>query len=347
MIEQHKALAALTTLGVSANARYFAAVNNVQELQFALDFAKQETIPWCVLGGGSNVLFAEDYPGLVIHLAMQGVSLLEETGEQVLVNAKAGENWHEFVKRCLLEGWYGLENLALIPGSVGAAPVQNIGAYGVEIEQFIESVEVFMPETGKSVAIPRQACQFAYRSSRFRQPANRDQIIVSVTFRLHRIARTVITYASLADYLAAQVEPEQRSNPAAVFAAVCAIRQARLPEPSVLGNAGSFFKNPVVNTQVRDRLLQEYPHMPWYPEQDPAQSKLSAAWLIEQTGWKGKRLGQAGVYAGQALVLVNHGQASGQEMLALARRIRAEVSDKFGIGLQTEVRILPATLSLD
>lgn len=347
MIEQHKALAALTTFGVPAHARYFAAVANELELQSALDFAKEKDIPFFVLGGGSNVLFAEDYPGLVIHLVMQGVDLLEKTSEQVLVKVKAGENWHRFVSFCLQQEWYGLENLALIPGNVGAAPVQNIGAYGVEVEQFIDAVEVFMPETGQSVSIPHQACQFAYRDSCFRQAAGRDQIILSVSFRLNREARANIGYASLADYLAEHVDAERRTDPAEVFAAVCAIRQARLPQPSILGNAGSFFKNPVVSNSIWQHLSQRYPQMPWYPEADPAYSKLSAAWLIEQTGWKGKRQGDAGVYASQALVLVNHGQASGEQVLTLARRIREDVYEKFAIALTPEVRILPETRGLD
>lgn len=344
-MQQNVDLQTLNTFGLPARARWFCPVDCLATLQQALQFAQAQALPVLVLGGGSNVLLREDFPGLVLHMQLRGLQLLEDAGDTVRVQVASGENWHGFVSSCLARGWHGLENLALIPGSVGAAPIQNIGAYGVEAGELIESVQVFNRETASVEWIAAADCGFGYRDSVFKRQYRDSRIILQVVFRLNRSATVNLSYSALAQALAGQ----QPVTPQAVFDAVCRIRRSRLPDPSVLGNAGSFFKNPLVSaTRYRD-LQQRFGEVPGHAVDDSAdaQVKLPAAWLIERAGWKGRRLGQAGVYDKQALVLVNHGGAQAQDVVDLAQAIMADVRQKFGIALEPEVQWVPAQQGAD
>jgi len=332
-------LQSFNTFGLPARARWFCAVDSTSALRMALQFAKQKALPVFVLGGGSNILLRADVPGLVLHMQICGVRLLKQ-GEGVLhVEAACGENWHGFVSYCLAQGWYGLENLALIPGSVGAAPIQNIGAYGVEVGERILSVTVFNTESGETEILGAAQCGFGYRDSVFKRQHRGSRIILSVVFLLQSTPVVNVSYAALRQALADNPLPQ----PADVFAAVCAIRRSRLPDPHELGNAGSFFKNPVIPSTRYAALQQQFPDMPGHSVQGDAGSdvKIPAAWLIEQAGWKGRRVGQAGVYEKQSLVLVNHGEASAEDILGLAQAIMADVEKMFAIALEPEVQWVP------
>lgn len=343
-MQQHVDLQAFNTFGLPARARWFCVVDSVVTLEAALQFARAQTFPVLVLGGGSNVLLREDFPGVVLHMQLRGVQQLADDGDTVRVLAACGENWHEFVSTCLAHGWHGLENLALIPGSVGAAPIQNIGAYGVEAGERIESVQVWNRETASVEWIAAADCGFGYRDSVFKRQYRDSRIILQVVFRLQRSATVNLSYSALAQALAGQ-EPV---TPQAVFDAVCRIRRSRLPDPAQLGNAGSFFKNPVIPAALHRQLQQRFGDMPGHAVAGAEPLvKVPAAWLIERAGWKGRRLGHAGVYEKQALVLVNHGGARAQDVVDLAQAIVADVRQKFGIALEPEVQWVPAQQGLD
>lgn len=320
------------TLGVNARARYFTVARIQPQLQMALRWAMENGQPWLLLGGGSNLVLAGDVPGLVIKLEMTGKRLVHEDEQYVWVRAQAGENWHELVRWTLEQGWYGLENLSLIPGTVGAAPVQNIGAYGVEAGDLIEQVLVLDALDFGLKHLSAQECRFAYRDSLFKREAGR-RVILSVDLRLSKQPQLKLDYGPL------RAELEQRGisqpTPLDVSDAVIAIRQSKLPNPAELANAGSFFKNPVIDAVQAAELKQQFPEMVQYPLAD-GRVKLAAGWLIEQAGWKGKRLGDAGVHAKQALVLVNHGVASGADVLALAEQIQADIRQRFALSLEIE-----------
>ncbi len=346
ILEYHE-LQAYNSFAISARARYFSEVHDVDELRQALAAATQLDVPVLIMGGGSNLLFVRDFPGLVIHIAMQGIQISAEEKSSVMVTAAAGENWHHFVSYCLQHGYYGLENLALIPGSVGAAPVQNIGAYGIEIKDSFVELKALIIDSGEIVSMNLQQCRFAYRDSIFKRELKNRAVVLSVTVRLSTEPCISTAYGSLEAALAHHARPIM---PADVFAAVCAIRRSKLPDPAVLGNAGSFFKNPIVSIENYTQLLEKYPGMPSYPLNPDASAvlhpgnpefvKVPAAWLIEKSGWKGRRLGAVGVHTQQALVLVNHGGGSGQQLLDLAMSISESVASAFGIHLEAEVRVL-------
>ncbi len=335
-IQENADLKQLNTFHVAAQARYFAEVNNIEELQQALSFSQQKQLPLLLIGQGSNVLFADDYCGLVIKLNLTGISLLDEDETHFTVRAACGENWHDFVIYCLSKGYYGLENLSLIPGCVGAAPVQNIGAYGVELSDFLVELEAIEITSGETVTYSKQDCKLAYRHSIFKAELKDSFVITSVTFRLFKNAKLNLSYPVLAE----KVKEESADNitPQLIGECVCQIRRSKLPDPEVLGNAGSFFRNPVVTAEQVSVLQVSYPDMVVYPSDD--QYKLAAAWLIEQAGWKGYREGDAGVHADHALVLVNHGEARGKDIVRLAQRIQQSVQEKFGVNLEPEVRIV-------
>ncbi len=291
-----------------------------------------------VLGGGSNVLFiAERIERPILHIQKRGRAVVDADGQGALVEAAAGEPWHDFVLWSLDQGLSGLENLSLIPGTVGAAPVQNIGAYGVELMRTCESVEVFDLEDGTLRWLSRAECAFGYRDSVFKHLPPDRHVITRVRFRLSRRFEPVLGYGELRAELARTgiEEPTARD----VSNAVCAIRRRKLPDPSTIGNAGSFFKNPIVEPAVADRLGDAHPDCPRYPAPD-GRVKLAAGWLIERAGWKGHRRGAAGVHEAHALVLVNHGGASGAEIWQLAQDIRDDVAAKFGIRLEQEPRVI-------
>ena len=336
LIQANVDLSVHNSFGIVAEAAFYADVHDLNELHAALAYASRHGLPVQVLGGGSNVLFTADYPGLVLHMGFGGV---ERPGGKGMVRAAAGENWHEFVIYCMQNKLYGLENLALIPGTVGAAPIQNIGAYGVELEQFVVMVEVFDRHTGAVRQMSRADCEFSYRDSIFKTGNSPDLLVLSVTLQLHTTPQPDTRYKALQEALqasghAAAVTPE------IVFDTVCAVRRSKLPDPAQLGNAGSFFKNPVVSREKYTALHKENPAMPCYETEDSELVKLPAAWLLDQLGWKGRQRGQAGVHAEHALVLVNLGQARGDEVLLLAQEMSSSVLHRFGIALETEVRVI-------
>jgi len=337
-LQRDVALAPLTTLGVSASARWFLRAESVETLRAGLAWAREQRLPVFVLGGGSNVVFAEDWPGLVLQPALRGRAL-ESIGEtHFVVKVGAGENWHETVAWTLEQGWPGLENLALIPGSVGAAPVQNIGAYGLELESRFLALEALDSRSGELVSLDRAACRFAYRDSILKHEDGRHLIVTAVRFALPRAWTPCLSYRELAQQFAADDTPAPR----AVFDAVVAIRRRKLPDPAVLGNVGSFFKNPVVDGTTYADLHARFPDLVAYPQPE-GRYKLAAGWLIDRAGWKGRQIGPAGVHAQQALVLVNLGGARGADILALAQAVKADVAERFGVELEQEPQ-LPGAL---
>ncbi|MCP2040802.1 UDP-N-acetylmuramate dehydrogenase [Neisseria sp. HSC-16F19] len=290
------------------------------------------TVLW--LGGGSNVLFGGDYAGLVVHLAHKGIAAEARADGRVAVTAQAGEIWHDFVQHTVAQGWYGLENLSLIPGTVGAAPVQNIGAYGVEVGEYIASVYCFDVDTQQFVTLDAAACRFAYRDSLFKQEGRGRYVICAVTFVLDTVFAPRLAYGDVAA-VAAEIAAGRAIGAADVAAAVCRIRQSKLPDPKVLGNAGSFFKNPVVDAETAAALLAQHPTLPHYPQAD-GRVKLAAGWLIDQCGLKGFAVGGAAVHDKQALVLVNRDHASAADVRALAQTVQARVAEGFGVALEPE-----------
>lgn len=328
------------TFGVAATAPLFAEVADATALPdlFArMEFAGRAPL---VLGGGSNLLFAGDPDVPLLALTGQDVRIVRDEGEIAIVRADAGVPWHGFVLRMLDEGFAGLENLSLIPGTVGAAPIQNIGAYGVEVREFIHAVESFEPATGRVHRFDAGQCAFAYRDSVFKHEPDRF-IVTAVEFALPRTPTLKLDYAGIGDELIAMgiASPTPRD----VAQAVIAIRRRKLPDPAVLGNAGSFFKNPIVPVVQAEALQAEHPGMPVFRGNGPETRKLSAAWFIDASGWKGHRDGDAGVASTHALVLVNHGNASGHELLTLARRIADSVRTRFAVSIEPEPRIVGAS----
>lgn len=326
----------LNTFHVAARARYFAEAHSTEELAALLHWVRTQALPFMLLGQGSNILFRQDYPGLIIELQMRGRQIVAETATHVDVEAMAGESWDGLVQWTLEQGAYGLENLSLIPGTVGAAPVQNIGAYGVELQDHLLSLQAMDIATGTLRSFSKDDCGFSYRNSVFKQDLQGCYVICSVRFRLLRQARLKLEYPALRQALAAH-DPATLT-PQQVRDAVCAIRRSKLPDPAQLGNAGSFFWNPRITQAQYRALQQQWPAMPGHPDADGV--KVPAAWLIEQAGWKGWREGDVGVHREHALVLVNYGTATGAELLALAERIQESVQLRFGIRLEPEVRIV-------
>jgi UDP-N-acetylmuramate dehydrogenase len=334
---ENAALAPLNTLRVAARARWLATLRDPQALP-ALLARPEAQGPLLVLGDGSNVLFAGDFAGLVLRLACTGRRILDDDGATARVRAEAGVGWDALVDWTLGRGLAGLENLALIPGLVGAAPIQNIGAYGVEVGECTDAVEAWDRSHGRIARLDRAQCAFGYRDSLFKREAGR-WIVTAVEFVLSRTAAPRLDYAGVREELAAAGVGEP--TPQQVAAAVRRLRRRKLPDPAVIGNAGSFFKNPVVTAEFAARLRERHPDAPAYPAGDGL-CKLSAAWLIERCGWRGHRDGDAGISAQHALVLVNHGRARGAELLALARRVAASVEARYAVRLEPEPRIVGA-----
>ncbi|MFO1473524.1 MAG: UDP-N-acetylmuramate dehydrogenase [Lysobacterales bacterium] len=324
------------TFGVEATAPLLVEVADAAALPGVL--ARHAGDAPMLLGGGSNLLFAGNPPGAVIALATRGIAMTED-GEVAIVRADAGATWHEFVLWTLRHGLCGLENLALIPGTVGAAPIQNIGAYGVEVRERIRAVEAFDRRDGAMVRLDNAACGFAYRDSLFKRDPERF-VVTAVEFALPRTPALRLDYAGIGEELAAMGVADP--TPSQVADAVIRIRRRKLPDPAVLGNAGSFFKNPIVPAVQAEALHARHPSLPTFRGNDDGTRKLSAAWLIDQCGWKGHREGDAGVAASHALVLVNHGHATGMQLLDLARRIAASVRERFGVDIEPEPRIVGA-----
>jgi UDP-N-acetylmuramate dehydrogenase len=329
------------TFRVPARAAMMADVRRADALGELFDFAMLRDGPVMVLGEGSNLLFAGDYPGVVICLTMAGIQKLEDDGATALVRADAGVAWNDLVGWSVARGLCGLENLALIPGTVGAAPIQNIGAYGVEVGEFIETVEAFARDTGQVKRVAKADCAFGYRDSVFKREPGR-WVVTAVELRLPRQHELRLDYAGVKEELAAMGVGENPRAPH-VAEAIGRIRTRKLPNPAVIGNAGSFFKNPIVPVAQAEALLDANPGLPMFPGGGEDRRKLSAAWLIERAGWKGYREGDAGISAQHSLVLVNHGNATGAQLLGLARKVADSVADMYGVLLEPEPIIIGAS----
>jgi UDP-N-acetylmuramate dehydrogenase len=339
-IVENARLDARNTFGVAATAPMLVEVADATALPELFGYAMLRDGPVLVLGGGSNLLFAGDPPGAALSLASQRIGIIEDDGDTAIVRADAGMGWHDCVLWTLGHGLCGMENLALIPGTVGAAPIQNIGAYGVEVRDCIHAVEAFDRRTRAFVRLDAGACEFAYRDSRFKRDPER-YVVTAVEFVLSRTPRLRLDYAGIAEELQAMgIDGAPRASQ--VAEAVIRIRRRKLPDPAVLGNAGSFFKNPIVPAAVADSLKAAHATAPVFRAGGDDLRKLSAAWLIDQCGWKGHREGDAGVSDAHALVLVNHGHATGADLLSLARRIAASVNERFGVAIEPEPRIIGA-----
>lgn len=331
-----------TTFGVPARCEGYVMVNTLEEMQEVCRSLKPEHAPPFVLGGGSNVLFISDFDGLVIHNRIGGIRQLSEDEDQVLLEVGAGENWHGFVRHCVLHRLGGVENLALIPGTVGAAPIQNIGAYGAELSQVFHSLVAVDIGSGKLREMRAEDCQFGYRDSVFKHQLKGKTIISLVRFRLSKNPVLNTAYGTINAELA-QLKPPPYL-PEDVANVVEGIRRAKLPDPLKLGNAGSFFKNPIVPTAQFAALRKEHPEIPSFPTGDDA-VKVPAAWLIEQCGWKGRRVGNVGCHETQPLVIVNFGGATGPEVAQLAEAVQRDVEQRFGIRLEMEVNWVGAPVA--
>lgn len=336
-IDHNRPLAHFNSFAVSAYADQLFVLTCTDQLAELIPVMKKHR-RCLTLGEGSNVLFRNNFPGLVIINQLKGAHMLRDTNHSVLVEAGAGENWHGFVCWCIDNGYHGLENLSLIPGTVGASPIQNIGAYGVEVEKYIESLTAVDLATNTIIRLNNRDCHFAYRDSIFRQKPD-QYLIISVRFKLSKSFTPMLAYSGIKEKLL-----ESNINPRTVTAkqvssTICTLRRQKLPDPEVIGNAGSFFKNPVITAKQYLLLRNTHAGMPMYAMPNDT-CKIPAAWLIEQCGYKGYRLGDAGVYEHHALVLVNHGQATGEQVWQLARTIQSAVEKMFGIILAPEPRIL-------
>lgn len=332
MMERHFSLKNYNSFGIEVETEFFAAISNEAELIEVLKSNGNK--PFRVLGGGSNVLLTEDYKGLTLVMQNKGISILEETASHVLIEVQAGENWHELVLWALENDFGGIENLALIPGSVGAAPIQNIGAYGVELSSVFHRCKALDLESLSFNEFDKAACEFGYRSSVFKTHLKGKAIITRVQFKLSKKNHQTHTqYGTLQASLQGKEMSIQN-----IAASVIAIRKSKLPDPAQIGNSGSFFKNPVIPVNQFKQLQENYPEIPHYPD-TADKIKIPAGWLIEKLGYKGKRFGDAGVHEKQALVLVNYGNAKGVELLNLAQQIQEQVLQNFGVQLEVEVNI--------
>lgn len=326
------------TLAVPAVANYFASVQSDDDVREAIAFAKLEKLPLLVLGGGSNIVLRSDFPGLVLHMKTRGIDPVEENDEFVWLKVAAGENWHGLVEHSLANGFYGLENLSLIPGSVGAAPIQNIGAYGVELKDVFAELNAVNIQSGLMVTFTNESCQFGYRDSIFKQALKGQYIITSVTFKLRKTPLLNLGYPALK--VAVADIPEHELTPERVSAAVIAIRQSKLPDPATIPNVGSFFKNPIIPIDQFASLKLQFPAIVSYPV-DAGHVKLAAGWLIDRAGWRGREVNGVTVHQEQALVLTNPARLEGARVLGLAALIAASVNEKFGVVLEMEPQVYP------
>lgn len=336
MIQSNIDILPFNTFGISVLAKQFATFSSVTELQQLLN-NKDTSVSFMILGGGSNVLFTQNFNGLILKNEILGFEITEKNGDDIYVKAGAGENWHSFVLRTIGLNLGGLENLSLIPGNVGASPMQNIGAYGREIKDVFHSLEAYHIESGEVHTFFNEDCQFGYRESVFKRALKNQYVILNVTYRLSKKHHINTSYGAIEEELKKMgiTSPTIKD----VSNAVIAIRSSKLPNPKEIGNAGSFFKNPVISKQQLDILISQYPDIPSYPV-DENHVKLAAGWLIEKAGWKGKTFENYGVHKLQALVLVNYGGATGNQLFNLSDQIIQDISTKFGVVLEREVNII-------
>lgn len=338
-IQRHIDLTPYNTFGLKAYANYYGELVSKQQLAEICRLPEFDLNNVLWLGGGSNVLFRQDYSGLVIRILTKGIKILQENEQQALIEAQAGEIWHDFVQQTIKLGFSGLENLSLIPGTVGAAPVQNIGAYGVEVKERIESIECFDLTNQQWLTLNNTDCQFAYRDSLFKQQGKGRYVITAVRFWLDKHFTPNLQYGDLAHTVTQNIG-NQKPTAQDVAKAVCQIRHQKLPDPKMTGNVGSFYKNPIISAQQAQTLLATYPNMPHYPQAN-GDIKLAAGWLIDQCGLKGKQIGNVMVHPNQALVLINRGQATSEDVEQLSDSICQTVQQKFNIHLETEPNWLP------
>lgn len=330
-------LRSLTAFNINVDGKYYTEVASEEEIREALSFSTVNNTPLLILGGGSNLLFLENYPGLVMKVNVPGIEIVEESSVGGVVKVGAGEIWDDFVEFCVDNGYGGLENLSLIPGCVGASPVQNIGAYGVEMKDCFHSLEFFHFDSGKVMIFRAEDCKFGYRDSIFKRELKGKGVVLSVSFNLTMNPEFKTAYGSLDDELKSMGVKEL--SLLALRTAVIRIRKRKLPDPEFIGNAGSFFKNPSVDRFLHDEIKKEYPKLVSFPQPDGT-FKLAAGWMIDQCGWKGHRKGDAGVHEKQALVLVNYGGALGTEIFELSENIKASVRSKFHVDLEREVNVI-------
>lgn len=336
LIQENIPLSSYNSFGCEANASYFCTVKRKDEIDESMSWCKHQNKPFLILGGGSNILFTNDFDGLVIKMEIKGIKLLNETSTDVLISVGAGENWHLLVKYCVQKGWGGIENLSLIPGTVGAAPIQNIGAYGVEAKDSIQKIIAYDTQSNQWITLNNEACHFDYRNSIFKQEKNR-YIISEVHFLLQKQPNLRTDYGAIRDVL--HKKQIKQASIQDISDAIIEIRSEKLPDPAVLGNAGSFFKNPTVSQTQFNQLKESHPNLVAFPISN-SEYKIAAGWLIEQTGWKGKKQGPVGCYEKQALVIVNYDHATGKEIFNFSESIIQSVNNKFGIQLEREVNIV-------
>lgn len=335
MLQENVNLKPFNTFGITVHSKFFASFTTVDELKNLLFKLNDRRL--LILGGGSNVLFQGDFDGVILRNEIKGIELIQETDKDVILKVGAGVAWHNFVLHAIKKGWGGIENLSLIPGSVGASPMQNIGAYGVEIKDVFESLEALEIATGQLRTFTHEECQFGYRESVFKKELKNQYVITSVTYKLSRLPQLNTSYGAIEEEL--KLRNITKPTIKDVSNAVIAIRQSKLPDPKKIGNAGSFFKNPVIPSSQFTELQKRYENLPSY-KIDDENVKVPAGWLIDQSGWKGKTIGDYGVHKRQALVLVNYKNAKGADIYDLSEQIIQDIWSRYGIKLEREVNII-------
>ena len=329
-------LSKLNTFGINANASFFTEVESEKDLEGLFGLPEFKENKKIFLGGGSNVLFTKDFEGFVVLNKLKGIKILEDDGENVLIRAMGGEIWNDFVLFAVNHEYWGVENLSLIPGTVGAAPMQNIGAYGAELNDTLVNVDAYQIENGEKKVFTKEECKLGYRDSVFKNSLKGKYFISAVTFKLSKKPKINTSYRVLVNYL--EENKIEVHSPKDISEVVASIRRSKLPDPKILGNAGSFFKNVFINKEKLEDLMKKFPDMPHFEEDEIV--KIPAGWLIEQCGWKGKKVGNVGVHDKQALVLVNYGGATGLEILELAKKIISSVKEKFDLEITPEVNLI-------
>ena len=337
MILKNQSLQSSNTFGIDATTKYYTRVTNIDQLKEVMVSSQFKNNTQLILGGGSNILLTKNFDGITVKVDLLGKEVVKEDNDYYYVKVGAGENWHQFVQFCLANNYNGVENLSLIPGSVGAAPMQNIGAYGIELKNVVHEVEAYLLDNNTKAVFDNATCEFGYRSSIFKTTLRGKVFITAVTFKLPKTPVYNTTYGAIEQELEKMGVSDLSIS--VISKAVCNIRSSKLPNPDEIGNAGSFFKNPVVEVDLYEKIKENYPNIVGYPVSETT-VKLAAGWLIETAGWKGKTFGNYGVHKRQALVLVNYGGATGKEIYDLSTQILTDVKDKFGVELEREVNII-------
>ncbi len=335
LLENNKSLIKLNTFAVNCYAENFICIKKEENIKESIEFIKREKKKYFVLGGGSNILLTKNIEGLVLHNKLEGIHIIGEDSDSLTISVRSGLIWNDLVNWTIEKKLWGIENLILIPGTVGAAPIQNIGAYGVEIKDVFENLNAYNIETGEKINFSKKDCQFGYRDSIFKNELKNKFFISDIILKLKKTKNPILTYAPLIKEFEKNKLPVTIEN---IGKTVCQIRNSKLPDPKKIGNSGSFFKNPVIEKKILDQILKSFPNLKYFQQNE--KFKLSAGWLIEQCKWKGKKLNNCGVYDKQALVLVNFGSAKGIEIKELAEKIKMDVKNKFNIDLVEEVQII-------